>query len=343
MEFNRVSKWAVLCRIGVLALLLPTGLAQAADELPALHAQAKRTSVSGLSSGAFMAVQYGTAYAESVMGVGVIAGGPYNCAYVNLMGVETCMSGKPLGLSSWVAAQGFAALGQIDRVSAISKQKVYLYSGTQDKVVKPSVVQATRDFYRAAGVPKGNLAFVANLPSGHAFISPTFGDPCPSTQSPYIDRCSQKGVAYDQPRAVLRHIYGPLKPAAASLSSTVRPFNQRVFAGTASGLDGVGFFYAPASCMASSDRCAVHVVFHGCKQGASVVGSDVYSKVGYNRWADSNHLIVLYPQVTPSKFFPLNPEGCWDWWGYSGFDFQLKAGPQMRAVKAMVDRLTGNP
>ncbi|MES2951251.1 MAG: hypothetical protein V4858_22180, partial [Pseudomonadota bacterium] len=68
-----------------LALLLASGLAQAADDLPALNAMALRTSVSGLSSGAFMSVQYGTAYSASVMGVGVVAGGPYNCAYVNLV------------------------------------------------------------------------------------------------------------------------------------------------------------------------------------------------------------------------------------------------------------------
>ncbi len=146
---------------------------------------------------------------------------------------------------------------------------------------------------------------------------------------------ARKSKTYDQPRAILKHIYGPLQPAVASLSATVRPFDQRAFASADTGLDSVGYYYLPTSCAANSSACAVHVVFHGCQQGAAVVGSDVYSKVGYNQWADSNHIIVLYPQILASKIAPMNPEGCWDWWGYSGPNFQVKSGPQMSAVKAM--------
>src|SRR4029450_2521644 len=32
---------------------------------------------------------------------------------------------------------------------------------------------------------------------------------------------------------------------------------------------------------------------------------------------------------------------CWDWWGYDSPDYARKTGPQVAAVKAMVDRLTG--
>lgn len=328
---------------GALAWLLVCGLAQAADDLPALQAEPQRTSVSGLSSGAFMSVQYGTAYSASVMGVGVVAGGPYNCAYVNFGGIMTCMSGSPSGQMSWLAAQGFSTLGQIDPVAGIAKQKVYVFTGTQDTVVKSAVVQATRDFYQSAAVPKADLAYVNNLPAGHAFIAPTFGNVCATNATPYIDQCAQKSTVYDQPEAILQHIYGSLQPAVANLSSTVRPFDQRAFASADTGLDSVGYYYVPTSCAANSSACAVHVVFHGCQQGAAVVGSDVYSKVGYNPWADSNRVIVLYPQILASQMSPQNPEGCWDWWGYSGANFQVKSGPQMMAVKAMVDRLTTAP
>ena len=62
--------------------------------------------------------------------------------------------------------------------------------------------------------------------------------------------------------------------------------------------------------------------------------------MGYPHWADSNGVIVLYPQAVASQLLPFNPDGCWDWWGYSGFNFQVKSGVQLAAVKAMVDRLT---
>ena len=50
-----------------------------------------------------------------------------------------------------------------------------------------------------------------------------------------------------------------------------------------------GYVYVPAACATGgSAHCAVHVVFHGCQQGAATVGDAIYGKVGYNQWADSN-------------------------------------------------------
>jgi poly(3-hydroxybutyrate) depolymerase len=83
-------------------------------------------------------------------------------------------------------------------------------------------------------------------------------------------------------------------------------------------------------------------VFHGCEQSAAVVGDAVYGRVGYNESADANGIIMLYPQVDPGTI-PDNPEGCWDWWGYSGSNFQTRSGPQLSAVRAMVQRLAARP
>lgn len=327
--------------IAALALALlssaPT-LVSAAASLPEMRAAPERTSISGLSSGGFMAVQYGVAFSSSVAGIGVVAGGPYNCSFVNLGGIATCMSGAPLGAASFVAAQLFAAGDQIDPVAGLAKMKAYVFSGTEDKVVAPAVVAATRDFFVSAGIKGKRLAYVTKVPAGHAFISPGFGNTCATNDNPYIDQCKVEGLNYDQPKAILQQIYGPLKPAAPSLSTTVVPFDQREFATALSGLDETGFVYIPETCRVNSSACAVHVVFHGCKQDAKSVGSGVYSSVGYNNWADSNQVIVLYPQVGNS--LPINPQGCWDWWGYTGLNFQVKSGVQLTAVKAMVDRLT---
>ena len=99
----------------------------AANALPEMRAAPERTSVSGLSSGAFMAVQYGVAFSSSVVGIGVVAGGPYNCSFVNIGGIQTCMSGVPIGAASLMAAQGFAALGQIDPVAGLARMKAYVF------------------------------------------------------------------------------------------------------------------------------------------------------------------------------------------------------------------------
>jgi poly(3-hydroxybutyrate) depolymerase len=81
----------------------------------------------------------------------------------------------------------------------------------------------------------------------------------------------------------------------------------------------------------------VHVAFHGCRQKAEQFARDA----GYNRWADANRMIVLYPQVIARTSWALyNPRGCWDWWGYTGPEYHTKAGAQIRAVKAMLERLS---
>jgi hypothetical protein len=284
--------------------------------------------------------------------VGVVAGGPYNCVYVNLGGIETCMSGSPDGAASYAAAQGFAALGQIDPATNLAKQKIYMFSGTNDQTVHQTVMNATYAFYQAAHVPAANVQYVKQYPAGHAFISPASGNTCSPTATPYVDECTAPiafagpttpVVNYDQPNAILTQIYGPLKPQPAALSSKPIPFDQTEFISpimsAMSSMADTGYVYIPAAC-AKGGHCAVHVVFHGCQQGAAIVHDAVYGKVGYNSWADTNGIIVLYPQAVISSFIPENPEGCWDWWGYSGLDFQVQSGVQLSAVRAMVARLT---
>jgi Esterase PHB depolymerase len=139
---------------------------------------------------------------------------------------------------------------------------------------------------------------------------------------------------YDQAGALLQYIYGPLKPPAKSLTGRIVPFNQREFASSATGMADTGFLYVPKSCD-QGVACKVHVAFHGCKQSAAVVGDDFYEKTNYNYWADTNNILVLYPQVNASTI-PFNPQGCWDWFGYTGPDYAVKSGSQLTAVNAMV-------
>ena len=32
----------------------------------------------------------------------------------------------------------------------------------------------------------------------------------------------------------------------------------------------------------------------------------------------------------------MNPQGCWDWWGYTGQDYDLAAGKQVAGVDALI-------
>ncbi|WP_047238347.1 extracellular catalytic domain type 2 short-chain-length polyhydroxyalkanoate depolymerase [Chromobacterium subtsugae] len=315
------------------ALALP---AWAAEPLPAFHGDAGQSSVSGLSSGAFMAVQYQVAYSASVVGVGVVAGGPYYCALGSFAGTAACMSGPPPSAAQLLAAAGvFAAGGHIDPLPNLARSRVYLFSGSQDNTVKTPVVDSAAAFFRLAGVPDRQIQYERRLPAGHAQITPAYGNDCGTTAAPYINHCSWQGQGYDQAGVLLRHIYGPLQPKAQALGGRMVRFDQRPYAAVGSSLADEGFVYVPKACE-QGEACKVHIALHGCKQYAGAVGDDFYAHAGYNEWADSNRILVLYPQTTVSA---ANPQGCWDWFAYTGPAYAWKEGLQMQALKAMADRL----
>ncbi|WP_414222677.1 depolymerase [Cupriavidus necator] len=336
------------CRLALVAVALATVFTQpamAAYPLRSYRANQTQTSVSGLSSGAFMAVQYQVAYSASVVGAGVIAGGPYYCAAGNVFNAPICMGQVPFVPPNpalmVTAAAGFASLNQIDSIANLQKTRIYVFSGTKDTVVHQQAVDATVSFFREVGVQKSNLVYVNNVPAGHAFITPSFGNECSENAPPYISHCFVGKQNYDQAGALLQHIYGILKPPSRKLTGKIIPFNQREFAAAATGMADTGYIYVPKSCEEGTE-CKVHVAFHGCKQSAAVVGDDFYAKTKYNYWADTNDILVLYPQVDASTV-PFNPQGCWDWFGYTGGDYALKTGPQLSAVNAMVSRLLAKP
>lgn len=352
--------WPHSKRLRLGAIALTTCLASAAataQPLPALQADGTRTSVSGLSSGGFMAGQYAVAFSSSVVGVGIVAAGPFGCASANIarmlaapLSIQDCMTGTPDGHLSWITATKLARANSIDAVENIARQKVYIFTGKSDKRVTTSAVQATRDFYVEAKVPKKNIRYESSFPANHAFVFP--GDSykeCDAYGTPFIVHCGASGHDdYDQPKEILKFIHGPLKPAAQELSSEVQTFSQAEFVPSATlfdvihwnpSFDDEGYVYIPQTCTGkASKRCTVHVVFHGCSQSHEAVEKAIVGSKAYDRWADSNNIIVLYPQLKREP--RVNSSGCWDWFGYSSGYYLTRSGPQLAAVRAMVKRLT---
>ena len=331
---------ALCLLVGTIAAATPT-----VASLPSYKGDYTQTSVSGLSSGAFMAVQYQVAYSASVVGAGIVAGGPYYCAAGNIFNASICMGQvpfvPPLASLMVASAQSFAAAGQIDPLPNLQNAHVYVFSGTKDTVVRQQAVNSTVDFFHEIGVPSANLKYVNNVPSGHALITPSFGNTCPTNATPYVSHCTVDKVGYDQPGALLTQIYGSLNPPAKSLSGKIVTFDHNEFApALTTGMADKAYVYVPKSC-AQGASCKVHVAFHGCMQSAETagVGDDFYGKTSYNNWADTNNIMVLYPQVNAT--LPLNSGGCWDWYGYTGPNYAWKSGAQLSAVNAMIHRLLG--
>jgi hypothetical protein len=325
-----------------------------ATKLPALAANISETSVSGISSGAYMAGQFQIAHSKIVAGAGIIAGGPYGCAessfaevmsgpgmaFLNLSkAINGCMLNA---LAVWGVpdtellaekTKKLAETGRIDPLSSLVDDRIYFFSGTNDRTVVPAIVAAAYDFYKRLGVPEANLTYVSELPAGHAFVTNDEGLACENTGSPYVVDCD-----YDQAGEVLKRIYGaPTGERVAKPAGVFQEFDQREFVtGMLNhGMEKKGVVYIPPAC-AKDTACRVHIAYHGCAQNRAATGTAFIQESGYANWADNNALIIIFPEVASS---PINPQGCWDWWGYTSEDYLTRKAPQIEAVFRMLQQL----
>ena len=325
-------------------------LAAANPPLPGLGADLKTLTVSGISSGGHMAVQFQVAHSSLVRGVGILAAGPYDCAAGSVSrALRNCMAPTPADPPPTLqetrdSIRRLAEARRIDAPEGLIDDRVWLFSGGKDTVVAPAVMDALDTFYRSV-LPAGAIRYVKDPQAGHAMIS--VADPaalaCPATESPFINRCGNLDAAGE----LLQHLLGPLHPRSAPPAGRLQPFDQRPYVnGRAidASLADRGFVFIPENCAAGG--CGVHVAFHGCLQNAGEIGPRFVQGAGYNEWAASNRLIVLYPQTARryglalgSWRWVLNPKGCWDWWGYTGAEYPTRDGAQIRAIRAMVDAL----
>jgi poly(3-hydroxybutyrate) depolymerase len=353
-----VTAWrGALCVLVAYAFpaLIP-GCGSSAPKLPALGADLPQTSVSGLSSGGYMAGQFHVAHSATVAGAAILAAGPYGCAQsaaadafpvfpaataANLVQAQNgCTANNLSGLGVLDSgtllhrASALADRGKIDPLSGLEHAKVYLYSGADDRSVVKPVTEAARNFYLAAGVPAENVEFVFKNPGGHAFLTADKGAACDRSAPPFIDNCG-----YDQAGAILRFIYGPLAPKGAARPENFIAFAQGDYAASSATLSDEGVVYVPSTCRAEAG-CRTHIVFHGCGQSRAQADDAVIRDTGFADWAETNRIIVLFPQAASSA---LNPQACWDWWGYTGLDFLTRDAPQIKAIEAMLKRLALAP
>ena len=204
---------------GLLTGWLAVG-AMAAD-LPELNIDLQQTTVSGISSGAFMAVQMAVAKSASIKGVAATAGGPYDCALdaANGMVVNTlagssvsiarCMQGDPMmpaqpitanQLSQMASnARGWAQQGKIDPVSNLNRQAVWVFHGYNDGIVKLPVSQALVQWY-GNFAPTQQIFHKDNLNRRHAKITNSCNSQTPSATPARPRAASSSTPAATSPR-----------------------------------------------------------------------------------------------------------------------------------------------
>jgi len=302
-------------------------------KLPSFHLDPSLVTISGISSGGFMAVQMHFAYSSIIQGSAIIAGGPYGCALNNpAIALTACMSSPDfIPLKTLILTmEGLEKTGLIDPLGNIKNQKVYLFSGTEDTVVNSGVMKQLEAMYRSFGA---QITTEFNISAEHSFPTENYGNLCVTLAEPYINNCN-----YNAAFEAFKVFYGidRLKPPIQSLIENVISFDQSDYYSILSSFHSKGYLYLPESCRKGT-LCGLHIALHGCEQTLNDISDTFVKHVGLNELAEANNFIVLYPQIERSYTIPFNPKGCWDWWGYS--DLQLAAGRYLTKDGVQIDAL----
>lgn len=299
--------------------------------LPSLNIDKNQHTVSGISSGGYMAVQLHVAYSATFKtGAGVIAGGPFNCAENSVInGIVRCLGRTTIPVADLVKiTNDWAKGGLIDPTTNLAASKVYLFAGAKDSAVAPSTTNDLQTYYLNF-MPAANIVVKKDLEVEHAMVTDDVGAACLTKATPFINNCN-----YDLAGALLRQLYGTLAPRTkGNLDGSFIEFDQTTFV-SGHGMAATGWVYVPKACAAGA-VCRAHIALHGCKQNAADVGQAFVQNAGYNRWADANNIVMLYPQTSQKA-----TNSCWDWWGYDDANYAKKSAPQMTAIVAMLEQLS---
>jgi poly(3-hydroxybutyrate) depolymerase len=270
-------------------VLVALALLSAAPPLPPLRIDPLGVSVSGVSSGADMAVQLQVAFSATFAGAGIFAGQAGGCAVTRFPGdtlvprngsagakvpvCEGCPVGRTLTydhckrhpevvqVPTLVArARAHAAAGRIDALASLAGRRVLLYRGTNDTCYNTGAVNATAQFLLGAGVAARDLVFVRNVSSPHLL---------PTTERPLCDWEEWPACDFDGAGAALRWIYEaapgapPLAPRAADTRATwqhLAPFDQTPFFGDGpfAGFGPNGTAFVPPACRRDASATGGH-------------------------------------------------------------------------------------
>ncbi|KUL87354.1 hypothetical protein ZTR_04677 [Talaromyces verruculosus] len=222
-------------------------------------------SISGFSSGGFMTVQLGVAY-SNVFNVGF--GAFDKCILNNIPDIDT----PTANMKDWSG-------NEIADTTNLRDSRIYLQTGSADVTIGPNVMgQLKRQLENFVDPEK--IIYVTTTGAAHTFptdFDKSGDNPCGTSESPYLSNCE-----YDGAGAVLKWLYGDLNPRNTGLlSGELLPFAQTGSYGSP-GMDEIAYL--------------LHVVLHGCTQGYGLIGDKYIHNTGYLPWADTNDIILLFPQ-----------------------------------------------
>jgi len=335
------------------------GVALALSAAVGVAAAVPEHSVSGVSSGADMAVNHFVAFSSSVTGAGIVAGAPYGCNLVEGSD-DKCGSAPPD--TDWTKILPRLAErllerakdGLIDPLRHLWRKRLYLFSGAKDWVVERNVMEAVRRQFGSlvgddGSHPGGAVAvdYAVNATHGWIVDGATCGPGEPGSSTSWCAPCCCSPSSllmcegHDLSGFLLRHLLQGRMGVQRSVADAPlievpqAPYVAQGRTLNDSGLWRAAYVYAPLKCRSRKMWCNVHVHYHGCVWGAEYTGTDLLLRLGLVEWGEAADMVFVFPQASST----LDSAGCWDWTGQSGDLFDTKYGAQLFAVGAMLEDL----
>ncbi|MFN8943567.1 MAG: hypothetical protein ACK5WZ_02990 [Pseudobdellovibrionaceae bacterium] len=295
-----------------------------------------KVTLSGVSSGAFFATQLFMAHSSRIQGFASLAGGIYNCAEGSSQKAQSVCMANPQSIqvqTHFRKAQQLASAGLIDDLSNLKSARTFIYAGKSDSIVRPQASTKLQEFLLQWMKPE-QVETNFEIGSGHGWITEDFGNSCTSSAKPWINNC---GINLAEDFMNIFKGSDLTNQNPIQFSENLIEFDQTPYAEANSGLDKKGFIYIPKKC-AQGQICAAHISFHGCAMGYEYLQKTFVTNTGLNEWAEKNQTIVLYPQIAKSAQMN-NPNGCWDWYGYTGENYMNQKGPQIKSIYNMIQKM----
>lgn len=328
--------------------------------LPRLRTLGQPLTVSGISSGAAMAMQTHIAYSTHIRGAGLFTGPPYGCAVTGegsndmldrlCRALSICMQSSP-GAPEAAELSGLidrlAQAGKIDPTRALEQGRVWILEGKADSVLSPHSARVAAEVYRHYIGDSLAVRYEERDGLEHAWPTgdPAVGSSCTLKGPPYINACGYAGTDLMLEFLLQR---APSNRSGARLAK----FSQRRFLwGFGGNLADEGLVALPPTIDANT---RLHVAFHGCEQSTECLGTTFARETGLVAASAKFNLVVLMPQVRAT--LASNPKGCWDWWGYNepsrgslfdpggrpdDFVFMTQCGAQINPVMTMALAIAG--
>lgn len=268
----------------------------------------------------------------------------------------------------------------VDPLSNLSDQKVFIYQGESDSTVKVQMQERLKSYYLSVGVKESNIATLTGKGSHNFPTDRNDGIDCNQSTVPYVASCDLNlasiilGHLFDDKmiRTEINksHIYVVDQTTNLTRPPSIAPYgylyaNDKCLANPKSCHMHVALHGCKMSDSFNEDFQKQYqnqvlysrIVTMGSRKTATFPGFPVIEDKtnkfgllkfvldsGYIDYAEENDLMILFPQtwITENNF-PYNPNGCWDWFGWTGENYATNVGSEPKWLMDFIHSISANP